>query len=128
MFFLMKGDKEPAPAAGASPSAEATTAEPTEEPTDEATEDETEEPNDKPTKTDLSEVEEGDCLYDSDPSDTSAQLSYVSCDERGEDHYEVLARFDNTTDDSKCADVPGYDTSFTSSVDNFVICARELVD
>lgn len=116
VFALIGDDKTPSADPTGKPTA---SAEPSDTETSEA-------PTDEPTKYDLADVEEGDCLYDSDPSDTSAQLSFVSCDERGTDHYEVLKRIDDTQDAKKCEDVEGYDTSFTSSSGNFVLCVKEL--
>jgi hypothetical protein len=83
-------------------------------------------PSDSPTKSDINDAAEGDCLYDSDPSDTSATLSFVSCDERGTDHYRVLKRIDDTQDAKKCDSVSGYEVSFTVSSGNFVLCTEEL--
>ncbi|MGH3646326.1 MAG: LppU/SCO3897 family protein [Micromonosporaceae bacterium] len=121
LLFVFLGDKDTPPSANPStqPSTEASPT-PSETETSEA-------PTDEPTKYDLADAEEGDCLYDSDPSDTSAQLTFISCDERGTDHYEVLKRFDDTQDADKCKDVDEYDTSFTSSSGDFVLCVKELV-
>jgi len=83
-------------------------------------------PSASPSKYDINDAEEGDCLYDSDPSDTTAQLSFVSCDETGSDHYKILKRIDDTQDAKKCEDVPDYEVSFTVSSGNFVLCVEEL--
>jgi hypothetical protein len=115
IFLLM--DRE-TPSAGPSPS---TTANPT--PSEAPT---SAEPTGSPTKYDIDDAEEGDCLYDSNPDDTKANLAFASCDERGRDHYKVLKRFDNTTDAGECEDVPGYESSFTSNDGNFVLCVEEL--
>jgi hypothetical protein len=116
IFLVVDRD---APTANPQPSA-AVSAPASEAPTTEA-------PTSPPAKYDIDDAEEGDCLFDSNPSDTKASLAFASCDERGEDHYKVLRRFDNTTDSAKCEDVPGYDSSFTSSSGNFVLCVEELL-
>jgi len=113
IFLLM--DRE-TPTAAPSPSA---TASPSDAPT-------SAEPTGSPTKYDIDEAEEGDCLFDSNPDDTKANLSFASCDKRGQDYYKVLKRFDNTTDAKQCEDVPGFETSFTSNDGNFVLCVDEL--
>lgn len=116
-------DRDTTPIADPSPSASASAPPsdpPSEAPTSEA-------PTDQPTKYDIDDAEEGDCLFDANPSATKANLSFASCSERGEDHYKVLKRFDGTTESTKCEDVPGYDSSFTSSTGNFVLCVEELL-
>lgn len=116
IFLVVNRGDGGTPGAGSSPSASAT---PSETPSSEA-------PSDGPTKFDIDDAEEGDCLYDSNPSSTKASLSFVDCSKRGQDHYRVLERFDNTTDASKCDSVSGYDTSFTSDSGQFVLCVEEL--
>ncbi len=120
VFLFMNSGGDPSADPSTTPSAAPSSAEPSETETSEA-------PTDEPTKYDLNDAEEGDCLYDSNPSDTSASLTYVSCEERGEDHYKVLKRFDDTQDSKKCEDVDGYDSSFTSSTGDFVLCVEELL-
>ncbi|MGH3664046.1 MAG: LppU/SCO3897 family protein [Micromonosporaceae bacterium] len=121
VFFLFRGGGGGTPSADPSPSASAS-----ESPSPSPSPSET--PDDEPTKYDLADAEEGDCLYDSNSSDTEAELTFVSCDERGEDYYKVLARIDGTTKSKKCEDeAPNYDSAFTSSTDNFVLCVEELL-
>jgi hypothetical protein len=114
VIFLVMDRGTPTATPSASP-----TASPSEAPT-------SAEPSSSPTKYDIDDAEEGDCLYDSDPDDTKANLSFASCDERGQDHYKVLKRFDNTTDADQCEDVQGFESSFTSNDGNFVLCVEEL--
>jgi hypothetical protein len=101
------------------PTAHAPTAAPSQPPSQQATPDQTGGANDALT------AQVGDCLVNEGTND-QPKMRKVSC---GKGTFEVLKRFDATTDKSKCDGIPGYTHNYfyDSSVDanDFVLCLKQ---